>query len=65
MQAGDRAKLRRHQAQAAQARREAGAATDDVARQQLLEHAGKDQRAATKIKKKQKTVPEPTGGGTD
>ena len=54
MNSGDRTKMRRHQAQATQAWREAGIAAGDVARQQLVERASKYQWAAADLKKGKK-----------
>ena len=50
MKSGDRTKMRRRQALAAQARREVSATTDAVSRQQLIERAGKHDRAARNAK---------------
>jgi hypothetical protein len=41
MNSSDRTKMRRHQAQAAQDRRDADAMTDDTARQQLVHQFGR------------------------
>jgi hypothetical protein len=51
--------MRRYQAHAAQARREVDATTDEVARQQLIERAGKYQRTESDLRKQRKGTKPP------
>jgi hypothetical protein len=60
MNSGDRTKMRRYQAQAAQATRDTDATTDEVARQQLVERAHKYQRTAVNLKKQRKAKKPPS-----
>jgi hypothetical protein len=59
MNSHDRTKMRRYQAHAAKARHEADATTDDVARQQLVERAGKYQRTASDLRKHERARSRP------